>query len=149
MKAKYKGSTRVKRVQLQRLQRIFETLEMKIGESVNDYFGRVMEIANDMSNCRENMNDVKIVEKILRSLIENFNFVVCSIEESKDIDLLIVDELQSSLLLHEQKVREKQSEEQVLQVEHGTRYGRGRGRSNFQKGGSIYVKGRGRETICK
>ena len=102
----------------------FETLEMKIGESLNDYFGRVMEIANDMSNCGENMNDVKIVEKILRSLTENFNFVVCSIEESKDIDLLTVDELQSSLLVHEQKVREKWSEEQVLHVEYGTRYGR-------------------------
>lgn len=66
---------------------------MKIGESVNDYFGRVMETNNDMSNCGENMNDVKNVEKIVRSLTENFNFVECSIEESKDIDLLTVDEL--------------------------------------------------------
>jgi hypothetical protein len=68
MKSKYKGSTRVKRAQLQRLRRTFETLEMKTGESVNDYFGRVMETVNDMSNCGENMHDVKIVEKILRSL---------------------------------------------------------------------------------
>ncbi|KAI5418699.1 hypothetical protein KIW84_043070 [Lathyrus oleraceus] len=64
--------------------------------------------------------------------------------ESKDIDLLTVDELQSSLLVHEQKVREKRREEQVLQVEHGTRYGCGKGRSNFQRGGIIYVRGRGR-----
>ncbi|KAJ1408626.1 Zinc finger, CCHC-type [Sesbania bispinosa] len=64
--------------------------------------------------------------------------------ESKDIDLLTVDELQSSLLVHEQKVREKRSEEQVLQVEHGTRYGRGRGRNNSQRGSSSYVRGRGR-----
>lgn len=111
MKAKYRGSTKVKRAQLQRLQRKFETLEMKIGESLNDYFGRVMETTNDMSNCEKNMNDVKVVKKILRSLTENFNFVVCSIEKSKDIDLLTVDELQSSLLVHEKKGREKQSEE--------------------------------------
>ncbi|XP_050908450.1 uncharacterized protein LOC127122086 [Lathyrus oleraceus] len=82
---------------------------MKIGESVNDYFERVMETSNDMSNYRENMSDVKIVEKILRSLTEKFNFIVCSIEESKDIDLLIVDELQSSLLIHEKKAREKEA----------------------------------------
>lgn len=50
-----------------------------------------------MRNCGEPMDDVKIVEKILRSLTENFNFVVCSIEESKDIDRLTVDELQASL----------------------------------------------------
>nr|KYP58896.1 hypothetical protein KK1_014318 [Cajanus cajan] len=66
---------------------------MKPGESINDYFGRVMETKNKMRNCREDMNDVKIVEKILRSLTSNLNFVVCSIEESKDIDLLTVDEL--------------------------------------------------------
>ena len=34
-----------------------------------------------------------MVEKILCSLIEKFNYVVCSIEKSKDIDALIVDEL--------------------------------------------------------
>jgi len=66
---------------------------MKSGESVNDYFGRVMETANEICIYGEDMNDVKIVEKILRSFTNNFNFVVCSIEESKDIDQLTVDEL--------------------------------------------------------
>jgi len=56
-----------------------------------------MEIVNDMRNSGEELDDVKIVEKILRSLTDNFNFVVCSIEESKDIDSLTVDELQASL----------------------------------------------------
>jgi len=66
---------------------------MKTGESVNDYFGRVMETGNDMRNYGEDIDDTKIVEKILRSLTDNFNFIVCLIEESKDIDLLTVDEL--------------------------------------------------------
>jgi hypothetical protein len=121
MEVKYQGSARVKRAQLQRLRRTFETLEMKLGEGVSEYFARVMSTANDMRNCGEDMNDVKIVEKILRSLTDNFNFVVCSIEESKDIDDLTVDELQASLLVHEQKVIEKRSEEQVLQVENEQR----------------------------
>ncbi|XP_048228575.1 uncharacterized protein LOC125369731 [Ricinus communis] len=121
MKVKYQGSARVKRAQLQRLCRTFKTLEMKLGEGVSEYFTRVMSTANDMRNCGENMNDIKIVEKILRSLTDNFNFVVCSIEESKDIDHLTVDELQASLLVHEQKVIEKRSEEQVLQVENEQR----------------------------
>lgn len=100
MKVKHQGSARVKRAQLQRLQRTFETLEMKAGEGVAEYFARVMNTTNDMRNCRENVDDVKIVEKIHRSLIDNFNFVVCSIEESKDIDRLTVDELQASLKIH-------------------------------------------------
>jgi hypothetical protein len=74
---------------------------MKIGESVTDYFSRVMVVANDMQNYGEDMQDVKIVEKILRTLTDKFNYIVCSIEESKDIDLLSVDELQSSLIVHE------------------------------------------------
>jgi len=97
-----------------------------------------MEIANDMRNYGEDMDDFKIIEKILRSLTDNFNFVVYSIEETKDIDLLIVDELQSSLLIHEQKIRERRSEEQVLQVEQDTRKAIGRGRHNYQRGRGSY-----------
>jgi hypothetical protein len=104
MKIKYRGNARVKRAQLQRLRREFETLEMKTGESVTDYFGRVMTTGNEMRNSGEDMPDIKIVEKILRTLTLNFNFVVCSIEESKDLDTLSVEELQSSLLVHEHKL---------------------------------------------
>lgn len=125
MKTKYQGNTRVKRAQLQALRREFEILEMKNGESVTDYFSRVMLVANDMRNYGEDMQDVKIVEKILRTLTEKFNYIVCSIEESKDIDCLYVDELQSSLIVHEQKFRRISSEEQVLTVAAEERRDRG------------------------
>lgn len=85
MKKKYQGSSRVKRAQLQALRRDFELLQMK-GESVTSYFGRTMEIANKMRCHGETMKDVTVVEKILRSLMQDFNYVVCSIEESKDIN---------------------------------------------------------------
>ncbi|XP_048591493.1 uncharacterized protein LOC125576147 [Brassica napus] len=93
MKIKHQGTARVKRAQLQRLRKTFETLEMRFGEGVAGYFVRLMEFTNDMRNCGEGMDDVKIVEKLLRSLTENFNFLVCSIEESKEIDRITVDEL--------------------------------------------------------
>lgn len=147
MKVKHQGGARVKRAQLQRLRKSFEILEMKIGETVACYFGRVMETTNDMKNCGENIDDVKIVEKILRSLTENFNFVVCSIEESKDIDSLTVDELQASLQIHESKVTEKKSEEQVLKVENEPRGARGRG--NWRGRSSYRGRGRGRSYVNK
>lgn len=56
-----------------------------------------------MRTYGEQMQDVTVVEKILRSLSEKFNYIICSIEESKDIDKLSVDELESSLIVHEQK----------------------------------------------
>ncbi|XP_030938351.1 uncharacterized protein LOC115963486 [Quercus lobata] len=104
MKKKYEGSARVKHAQLQALRRDFETLQIKDGEFVTSYCARTMEISNKMRFHGEKMEDVTIVEKILRSLTPMFDYVVCSIEESKDIDAFSLDELHSSLLVHEQKM---------------------------------------------
>ncbi|XP_076885829.1 uncharacterized protein LOC143535478 [Bidens hawaiensis] len=117
---------------------------MKTGESITDYLGRVMVIANEMRSCGDVMTDVTIVEKILRTLIENFNFVVCFIEESKDLDEMTVDELQSSLLVHKQKLMKRSTEDQALRVEQETSGGRGQGR-----GRSSFGRGRGRGSFDK
>ncbi|XP_028090687.1 uncharacterized protein LOC114290883 [Camellia sinensis] len=101
MKKKYQGSTRVKRQQLQALCKDFKTLHMKEEESVDGYFARTLTIANKMRIHGDNLENVAVIEKILRSMSPKFAYVVCSIEESKDIDVLSIDELQSSLLVHE------------------------------------------------
>ncbi|KAK0603178.1 hypothetical protein LWI29_002198 [Acer saccharum] len=139
MKKKYQGSSRVKRAQLQALRKDFETLQMKDSESVTNYCARTMGIANKMRFHGEQMKDVAIVEKILRSLAPKYDYVVCSIEESKDIDTFSLDELQSSLLVHEQKMnRNTSSDEQALKaftfVESSNTRGRGRGRGRGMGG---------------
>lgn len=134
MKKKYQGNARARRVQLQAFRTEFETLRMKSNESVVDFFGRTMAIANKMRIHGDKMEDVAIIKKILRSLTAKYNFVVCSIEESRDIDSLTVDELQSSLLVHEQKISQQDKEEQALKASTDTNAKRGKGRG----------KGRGR-----
>jgi hypothetical protein len=104
MKKKYQGTARVKRAQLQALRKEFEILHMKEGESVTDYFSRTLSIANKIRINGEKMEDVAVIEKILRSMTRKFDYVVCSIEESNDIDSVSIDELQSSLLVHEQRM---------------------------------------------
>jgi len=143
MKKKFEGNARVKRSHLQALRRDFETLEMRSGEGVTEYFSRVMTVANKMRIYGEEMSDVKVVEKILRSLTEKFTYIVCSIEESKDIDSLSIDELQSSLIVHEQKFKRRSSEEQALKVTYEG--GRGRGRGAYRGRG----RGRGRADFNK
>lgn len=86
MKKKYQGTTKAKKVHLQALRANFETLRMKTGESVSEYFARTMTIANKIRIHGE--KDVIIVEKILRSMKVKFNFIICLIEELKDIDTL-------------------------------------------------------------
>lgn len=105
---------------------------MKSGESVTDYFSRVMAIVNKMGIHGDKSEDIIIIEKILRSMTPKFNFFVCSIEESNDIDNLSIDELQSSLLVHEQKLKQQETEEQALKastdiVTSSTQATRGRG----------------------
>ena len=45
-----------------------------------------------------------------------FDYIVCSTKESKDIDNLSIDELQSSLIVHRQKLHVNNVEEQALKV---------------------------------
>ncbi|MCI36572.1 retrovirus-related Pol polyprotein from transposon TNT 1-94, partial [Trifolium medium] len=75
MKRKYQGSTKVKRAQLQALRREFEVLAMKDDESVDEYFSRTLTIANKMTAHGERMEQVTVVEKILRSMPAKFNYV--------------------------------------------------------------------------
>lgn len=80
-------------------------LNMKEGESVNDYFAHNLTIVNKLWINMEKMDDVKIIKKILRSMRPKFNYMVCFIEELKDLDALIIDELQRSLLVYEQRMK--------------------------------------------
>ncbi|PNX55893.1 retrovirus-related Pol polyprotein from transposon TNT 1-94 [Trifolium pratense] len=141
MRIKFQGSTKVKRAQLQALRKEFEVLEMGESETVDEYFARTMAIANKMTTCGERVEQVTVVEKILRSMTPRFNHVVCSIELSSDVTTLSIDELQSSLIVHEQRVKGQQikQEEQALKVTNG---GRGRGRG----GNSTRGRGRGRQS---
>lgn len=109
---------------------------------------RVLIVANKMRTHDGSMEDVKVVEKILRSLTEKFDYIVCSIEESKDIDLMPIDELQSSLIVHEHKFQRQRptGEEQALKIVSEERFGaRGRGRGAYRSRG----RGRGRQSYDK
>ncbi|KAL5843832.1 hypothetical protein ACOSQ4_009790 [Xanthoceras sorbifolium] len=143
MKMKYKGMSRVKRAQLQALRTEFETLYMQQGESVSTYFSRMMGIANKMRINGDKMEDIAIIEKILHSMTAKFDYVVCSIEESNDLDDLSIDELESTLLVHELRINKHAAVDQALELQlpiNNTSMGRrgsGRGRGRD--------RGRGRE----
>lgn len=103
-------------------------LNMKVGESMNEYFARLLAVVNKLRANKGKMDDVAVIEKILRSMTPKYDYVVCSIEESNDLDALTIDELQSSLLVHEQSMKAHVVEEQALKVTFGESLGeRGRG----------------------
>jgi len=88
-------------IRLQSLRGEFESLQMKSSEYISDYHTRNIVIVNHMRRNREALIDVQIIEKILRSLNPIFDYLVIDIEESKEVDKLIVDELMDSLQARE------------------------------------------------
>jgi gag-polypeptide of LTR copia-type len=57
---------------------------MKDSEGVSDYIVRVQTVMNQLKKNEENLTKTRIIEKILRSLINIFENVVCMIGELKD-----------------------------------------------------------------
>ena len=86
----FKGVNCVKRVCLKTLRAEFEVAHMKDGETISHYFSGLLVIVNCLKSNGESIEDVHVVEKILRSLANK-------LEESKDLEILSIDELMGSL----------------------------------------------------
>nr|KYP46906.1 Retrovirus-related Pol polyprotein from transposon TNT 1-94 [Cajanus cajan] len=128
-----KGDERVKQVRLQTLRGELENMRMKESEGVSEFITRVETVVNKLNRNGENLPSSRVVEKILRSLTDDFENIVCAIEESKDLSTLTVEELAGSLEAHEQRRKKKKGEslEQALQARRGrgqARRGRGQAR---------------------
>ena len=63
MKHKYQGSTKVKRAQLQELWRNFETIHMKEGKIIDNFFTRTLTIANKIKTHGEIISQTIINKK--------------------------------------------------------------------------------------
>ena len=111
----FKGTDRVKQVGLQTLRGELESMKME-SENVSDYITRVQTVTNQLNRNEEMVLETRVVEKILRSLTDNFENVVYAIKESKDLAKFTVDELASSLEAHEQRKKKEETLDQALQT---------------------------------
>ncbi|XP_019418567.1 PREDICTED: uncharacterized protein LOC109329352 [Lupinus angustifolius] len=114
------GANQLKKVRLQTLRRQYELMQMEVNEKVGEFFNHVIALTNLMKASSEIITDQTIVEKILCTLAPKFDHIVVAIEESKNLAILKVEELQGSLEAHEQRMLERSSErsqDQVLQAQ--------------------------------
>ena len=97
----YEGTKKVKDTKLQMLTTQFEELKMSEDEFFESFYSKPNEVVVSKFNLGEKTEDSKIIRKILRSLPESFRAKVTTIEESKDLDDIKVQELIGSLQTYE------------------------------------------------
>ncbi|XP_070041412.1 uncharacterized protein [Nicotiana tomentosiformis] len=138
----------MRKVKLQTLRADFEVFKMKESECILDYCSKLKVVVNQLRRYGENIEDVRVVEKIISTLTPKIDFVVCAIEEYKDLDFMMVEQLGGSLHAHEEKIKRRQEVplEKLLKTQASFKdYGgeksyrgnrRGRGRSDLERGRS-------------
>ena len=97
METTYEGTKKVKDTKLQMLTTQFVELRMSEDESFDSFYSKLNKVVIGKFNLGEKTEDSKVVQKILRSLLESFRAKVTEIEERKDLDEIKVQELIVSL----------------------------------------------------
>ncbi|XP_074327778.1 uncharacterized protein LOC141665692 [Apium graveolens] len=129
---------------------------MKNSENIGEFVMRLKAVTNEMKRNGESLDDVRVMEKLFRSLTRKFDYVVTSIEESKDLSTISIDELVGSLQAHEQRMNqyddashlEKALQSKVFFGDSSGSSGFIRGRGGF-RGGYRGGRGRGRQSFNK
>ena len=120
----------MKTVKLQNLRRDFKNLKIKDNESVDTFMTQVMSVVNQLRQYGDDVENKRVIEKVLRSLTKKFEPVVVPIEEFKDLSLMQIDELIGSLVTHESRISryEEGSMEHAFKSQLHVTRGRSRGR---------------------
>jgi len=80
----YEGTKLVKSAKLQMLILKFEEIKMLEEETFGEFYSKISDLKNSMVSLGKPISDVKLIRKILRSLLERFRIKVTTIEESNE-----------------------------------------------------------------
>jgi hypothetical protein len=97
----YEGTKLVKSARLQMLISKFEKIKMLEEETFREFYTRISELRNSIMTLGKSISNVKLIQKILRSLPEHFRIKVTTIEENKDLEEMKIEELVGSLQTYE------------------------------------------------
>jgi hypothetical protein len=96
----YESTKLVKSAKLQMLISKFEEIKMLEDETFGEFYSKMSDLRNSMVSLDKPISDVKLIRKILRSL-PHFRIKVTTIEESKNLEEMKIEELVGSLQTYE------------------------------------------------
>jgi hypothetical protein len=97
------GDTRVQEAKAQHLLKQFENAAFKDGEAIDDFAVRIGSIAAELRELGEDMEDERVVKKMLRVVPSRFNQIACSIEMFADFKKMSLEELVGRLRVAEER----------------------------------------------
>jgi hypothetical protein len=78
-------------------------MKMKEEENIVEYFHRVDEVVNSIRASGEEITDIPIVKKLLRSLPMRYDANISTIEDRSDLNTLTVDQLHEIFIAYEMR----------------------------------------------
>lgn len=85
---------------------------MKESENIAAYLLRIDEVVTSITWIGEEVNESIIVQKVMRSLPLRYDRKVSTIEESRDLTKMTMDELHGILMTYEMRTKTKNGQEQ-------------------------------------
>ena len=68
-----------------------------------------MTVTNNLKRNGEKLDEVRIMEKVLRSLDSKFEHIVAVVEETKDLETMTMEQVLGSLQAYEEKRRRRRN----------------------------------------
>jgi hypothetical protein len=95
------GTKLVKSAKLQMLISRFEEIKMLNYKTFREFYSKMSDLRNSIVSLGKSVSYVKLIQKILRSFPERFRIKVTTIEESKYLEEMKIEELMGSLQTYE------------------------------------------------
>jgi hypothetical protein len=70
----------------------FEGIKMLEEELFKEFYTKISDLSNSTINLGQKVSDAKLIKKVWRSLPERFKIKVTTIEESKDVDNMKIED---------------------------------------------------------
>ena len=92
LKIRYLGVSQVRTGRLETLEREFECLRMKEGETVDDFATKLTGLAEKETILGYELEDVELVKRLLDSMPRLFLQIMAPIEQCFELDSMLFDE---------------------------------------------------------